>query len=67
MKKVMGTFQTAESGTDAFSKKEGVEGLVIQFEGEQPEFLSWASFKKLIAYKKGKVAPQETPLFDAVK
>ena len=47
------------SDVDALTQKEG-EGLTVSFEGEEPCFLSWKSFKQLLSLKaaQGKKATQ---------
>ncbi len=49
------------AGTDALTRKEGVDGLTVQFDGEPAVFLSWRSFRQILSFKTAGPKPEAKP------
>ena len=57
------TIHSTGSGTDLLTGKEGKDGLTVTFDDGtvRESFLSWGSFRQLLALKKNQAKPEVKP------
>ncbi len=55
------TLASPTTGTCAMTGKEGVEGMTVAFENEQPTFVSWKAFRQLVNFRLAQGQTQKPP------